>query len=130
MQVGTFLFAGRVRVAGCGATEGIGIGCGTQRGASGRGVAYVAKARTKAQQIDAYGLLAKHLDDYREARILLYDHSAANILDELRAEHLRLGTMDLRIAAIALGHRALLVTRNLKDFGKIRNLRVEDWTSS
>ena len=93
-------------------------------------LAYIAKARTKAQQVDAYSLLAKHLDDYRAARVLQYDRTAADIFDQLRSDHPRGGTMDLRIAAIALWHKALLVTRNLNDFEKIANLRVEDWTRS
>jgi tRNA(fMet)-specific endonuclease VapC len=91
-------------------------------------LAYIAKARTKPQQVDAYALLAQHLEDYREARVIPYDHSAADVFDELRHNHPRIGTMDLRIAAIALWRGALLVTRNLNDFEKIPNLRVEDWT--
>jgi tRNA(fMet)-specific endonuclease VapC len=62
------------------------------------------------------------------ARVLGYDRAAADIYDELRQTYPRLGTMDLRIAAIAIAHDALLVTRNIADFGKVANLRVEDWT--
>ena len=41
---------------------------------------------------------------------------------------MRVGTMDFRIAAIALAHDALLLSRNLTDFRKVPGLRVEDWT--
>jgi predicted nucleic acid-binding protein len=34
---------------------------------------------------------------------------------------------DLLIASIALAHEALLVTRNIRDFQGINNLRVENW---
>jgi tRNA(fMet)-specific endonuclease VapC len=91
-------------------------------------LAYIAKARTKAQEVYAYSLLASHLDDYREARVIPYDRSAADRFEELRRNHPRIGTMDLRIAAIALVRVSLLVSRNLSDFAKIPNLRVEDWT--
>lgn len=91
---------------------------------------YIAKARTKPQQVFAYGLLARHLNDYRDARVIPYDRSAADIFDQLRPQHPRLATMDLRIAAIAISRNALLVTRNLSDFAKIPNLRIEDWTKS
>jgi tRNA(fMet)-specific endonuclease VapC len=91
-------------------------------------LAYLAKARSRPQQIYAYSLLEKHLNDYRQARVIPYDRSAADVFDQLRSTHVRMGTMDLRIAAIALTHEALLITRNLKDFSKISNLRLEDWT--
>lgn len=41
----------------------------------------------------------------------------------------RIGTMDLKIAAIALANDATLLSRNLRDFGKVPGLRVEDWTN-
>ena len=45
----------------------------------------------------------------------------------LQKQPVRSGTMDLKIAAIALAHDALLLTRNLVDFDKVPNLRVENW---
>ena len=35
--------------------------------------------------------------------------------------------MDLKIAAIALSHAALLLSRNLVDFTRVPGLRVENW---
>jgi hypothetical protein len=42
--------------------------------------------------------------------------------------HIRIGTMDLRIAAIALANGMTVLKRNLVDFGREPNLSVEDWT--
>jgi tRNA(fMet)-specific endonuclease VapC len=36
--------------------------------------------------------------------------------------------MDLKIAATALAYDATLLTANTKDFVKVPNLRIEDWT--
>jgi tRNA(fMet)-specific endonuclease VapC len=91
-------------------------------------VAYLAKARSKPQQVYAYSLLEKHLNDYRQARVVAYDRSAADLFDQLRQIRPRAGTMDLRIAAIAISRDATLVSRNVNDFAMIPNLRVEDWT--
>ncbi|WP_363318236.1 hypothetical protein [Nostoc sp. NMS4] len=45
-------------------------------------------------------------------------------------QRIRIGTQDLRIPAITLSVNGILVTRNRKDFEKIPNLRLEDWTIS
>jgi predicted nucleic acid-binding protein len=35
--------------------------------------------------------------------------------------------MDLKIACIALGHGALVLSANLQDFQQVPGLRVENW---
>ena len=39
----------------------------------------------------------------------------------------KIGRADLLIACITLAHNATLVTRNVKDFAKIPNLKIENW---
>jgi tRNA(fMet)-specific endonuclease VapC len=51
-----------------------------------------------------------------------------NTFDQLKSAKIRIGTMDLRIAAIALSRNLTVLTRNLSDFGKVPGLRIEDWT--
>jgi hypothetical protein len=51
-------------------------------------------------------------------------------IPRLRRSRLRIGTMDLKIAAIVLARDALLLSRNLDDFSHIPDLHVADWTSS
>ena len=48
--------------------------------------------------------------------------------DGLLAQNLRVGTMDLRLAAIALSQNLTVLTRNLRDFGRVPGLKVEDRT--
>jgi tRNA(fMet)-specific endonuclease VapC len=38
-----------------------------------------------------------------------------------------IGPMDLLIASITLAHNLILVTNNVKEFGRIRDLSVENW---
>jgi predicted nucleic acid-binding protein len=37
--------------------------------------------------------------------------------------------MDIRIAAIVIGGKGLLVSRNLRHFNRVPGLRVENWTA-
>jgi tRNA(fMet)-specific endonuclease VapC len=39
---------------------------------------------------------------------------------------LKVGTQDLKIAAIALAYNIVLLTRNRRDFGRIPGLRIDD----
>jgi tRNA(fMet)-specific endonuclease VapC len=58
----------------------------------------------------------------------MFDEAAQGIFSSLRPRCRRLGTLDLRIASIALSTGALLLSRNLCDFEQISGLAVEDWT--
>ena len=64
---------------------------------------------------------------YQEFEIVAFDESAARKFDELRRQRLRIGSMDLKIAATALVHDALLLSANLSDFQRVPGLRVENW---
>lgn len=92
-------------------------------------LAYLARARTLAQQVEAYRRLKKHLDNYRTTPVLEFDARAAAEFQRLRKSHRGIGTMDLKIAAIVIANDATLLSRNLTDFRKIPGLKVEDWTA-
>jgi tRNA(fMet)-specific endonuclease VapC len=89
---------------------------------------YLKRARTVAEEVEAYRRLNEHLETYRIIRVLQFDEHAATEFQRLRRAGFRVGTMDLKIAAIVLANNATLLSRNLKDFRKISGLRVEDWT--
>ncbi|MCG8587029.1 MAG: type II toxin-antitoxin system VapC family toxin [Pirellulales bacterium] len=90
--------------------------------------AYIARAKTIEQQIPAYQRLHRHLDNYRQIALLDFDLDAAEEYKRLRQAKIRIGTMDLKIAAIALVSGATLLSRNLVDFSIVPGLTVEDWT--
>ena len=47
---------------------------------------------------------------------------------DLQKKGTPIGNMDLLIASIALAHGLTLVTNNVKEFSRIDNLKIEDWT--
>jgi tRNA(fMet)-specific endonuclease VapC len=92
-------------------------------------LAHLARARKLSEQVKAYGRLRKHLEAYLSITVLDFDEHAAVRFQNLRQTRLRIGTLDLRIAAIALAQDATLLSGNLADFRKVPGLRVEDWTA-
>ncbi|MEH2250714.1 type II toxin-antitoxin system VapC family toxin [Nostoc sp.] len=60
--------------------------------------------------------------------LLEFDEAAYNCYQSLRWQKIKIGTQDLRIAAIALANQSILVTRNHQDFNKVPNLSLQDWT--
>ena len=60
--------------------------------------------------------------------LLDFSPAASNIYASLASQKIRIGTQDLRIAAIALSVEGIIVTRNQRDFGKVPNLMIEDWS--
>jgi len=88
----------------------------------------LAQARSPDQEVNAYANLLQHLQTYRKMEVLPYTKAADAYFRQLRSLKIRVGSMDLKIAAIALSHDAILLTRNLRDFSKIPNLHAEDWT--
>ena len=59
--------------------------------------------------------------------VLPFDEAAAACATRLRGDGVRIGTMDLKIASIALVRNALLLSANLRDFQQVPGLRVENW---
>jgi tRNA(fMet)-specific endonuclease VapC len=76
----------------------------------------------------AYTKLWDTLDDFKNLNILKFDQNAFTIYTEFRRQRIRIGTQDLRIAAIVLANNAILVTRNNRDFSQVPGLVQEDWT--
>jgi tRNA(fMet)-specific endonuclease VapC len=90
-------------------------------------LAVINKLTDPDQLSKAYRLLREIQSFYCGLRMLDYDKVASANFELLRKAHRRQGTMDLRIAAIALSQDATLVTRNTQDFIDIENLKLENW---
>jgi tRNA(fMet)-specific endonuclease VapC len=92
-------------------------------------LAQIARAKTEATQMSAYERLQSTLMVTRHLKVLPFDSTASSTFQELQQHRLGVGTMDLRIAAIAIASNATLLSRNLKDFSRVPDLKVEDWLS-
>ena len=51
----------------------------------------------------------------------------AKIRHALEKERSVIGPFDLQIAAIALSHNLIVVTGNVREFGRVHGLKVENW---
>ncbi len=62
---------------------------------------------------------------------LPFDDAAASEFGRIRAALEAAGTpigpYDMQIAAIALAHNLIVVTHNVREFGRIEGLQIEDW---
>lgn len=92
-------------------------------------LAWLAQARSIEQQIERYRRLKLMVSSYQNVIIFDFDRQAADDFERLQKQRIRVGTMDLKIVAIALAHDATLLSRNLKDFSKVPGLKVEDWAA-
>lgn len=89
--------------------------------------AYINRHADVEKQVPGYDRLAKLMDFMRHWEIARFDEAAAAAFKQLRRQKVRIGTNDLKIAAIALVQNALLISANLRDYRKVPGLRVENW---
>ena len=89
-------------------------------------LAKTAKEKDEAL-LRAYVQLGQHLEIYAGMIVLPYDARAHTIFQTLHSQRVRIGTQDLKIAAIALANNATVLTRNTQDFARVTNLNFEDW---
>ena len=89
---------------------------------------FINRANTNQDTIRGYTLLQEILQGFESAPVLSFDARAIKIFDELRGQKIRMSTMDLRIATIAISCDLVLLTRNIRDFSKVPKLVTENWT--
>jgi tRNA(fMet)-specific endonuclease VapC len=90
-------------------------------------LATIAKEKSASRQVVGYRELMRLFEFYQSFEVIPFDDATAQRFEELRGQRLRLGTMDLKTAATALAHNALLLSANRRDFERVPGLRVENW---
>jgi tRNA(fMet)-specific endonuclease VapC len=68
----------------------------------------IRRARSPETLITAYQWLQETLNDFRKTNILDFSTAAIGLYQELMCQKIRIGTQDLRIAAIALSINVIL----------------------
>lgn len=89
---------------------------------------YGVKLSTKQKQArEAFNAFVRHLE------VMEWPAEAAEHYADIRADLKRRGEMiganDLLIAAHARSLKAILVTNNIREFGRVKGLKVENWTA-
>jgi tRNA(fMet)-specific endonuclease VapC len=85
------------------------------------------RALSPNERILAYQKLIERVNFFARWVILTLDAESIATFAQLRSQGIRIGTMDLRIASIALVHDATLLSRNTVDFTQVPGLRFENW---
>lgn len=92
-------------------------------------LAVIRKQQARNEETTGYDRLIRAFRYLNRFVILPYDEEARTIFLTFSPAIRRIGREDCQIAAIAIRHQALLVTRNLNDFQKIPGVTCEDWTA-
>ncbi len=90
--------------------------------------AYLQGRRSDDRVLHAYRMFERILHDFTRMQVLSFDEAALARFNSLRSSGVRIGTMDLRIAATVLCRDFTLLTGNLGEFRKVAGLRAEDWS--
>lgn len=90
-------------------------------------LAQVRRVRDAYKLTTPYSRLVHLLETLAEWEIAGWTERAADEFTALRRQRIRIGTQDLRIAALTLSYDGRLLSSNLRDFEQVPQLRVEDW---
>jgi tRNA(fMet)-specific endonuclease VapC len=93
-------------------------------------LAEIRRQQIATNQPYAYRRLADLIRFVSLWRALPFDTAAATDFVSMRQQRVRIGTQDLKIAAIARTNDVLLLSANLRDFQQVPGLRVEDWLTA
>lgn len=90
-------------------------------------LAEIGRHHNPHRQISPYAKLRRQVEVFADWNILPWEPASADLFLRLRREGIRIGTLDLKIACIALAHDATVLTRNTGDFSQVPGLRLENW---
>ncbi len=89
--------------------------------------AQINQAKNQQNLIRAYDFLQEAVAKLSQIPILRFDERGVAQYERLKYLKSRVGTLDLRIAAVVLVNNGILITANQRHFGQIPGLSTEDW---
>lgn len=90
-------------------------------------LAAIAKEKKLLRQITAYRELTDLSDFFAKMNIISLSAEAVDLFNGFRKSGIKIGTMDLKMACIAMANNVLFLTANRRDFEKVPGLRFENW---
>lgn len=90
-------------------------------------LAELRKARDVSLEVRPYDQLVKLVRFFQSWEMVRFDENAAGRFAAMRQNRVRIGTLDLKSASIAVERQAILLTANLRDFTQVPGLCVENW---
>jgi tRNA(fMet)-specific endonuclease VapC len=90
-------------------------------------LAELRRRREVRRQITVYAKLQRQIETFANWVLLPWDGESAEMFLKLRRQGVRIGSLDLKIACIALAHDLTLLTRNATHFFQVSGLRFENW---
>jgi tRNA(fMet)-specific endonuclease VapC len=88
----------------------------------------IRRAKNDEQTLRAYASLQQAVEFLGRVRILPLDENALELFHAFRKGKYRIGSNDLKMAAIAKRNGVTLVTRNLRDYKRLPGVKLEDWS--
>jgi tRNA(fMet)-specific endonuclease VapC len=92
-------------------------------------MAAIRRTSDPLRQINAYAKLRQLFRFFATWDVLDWTPASAAEFSDLKRAKTRVGTMDLKIASIALANDAKLLSRNVVDFQNMPGLQIMDWLS-
>ncbi len=89
-------------------------------------LAALARAADGPSRIHHYALLWVTTQVLNQFPNVPYEQDAEDEFQRLRS--IRIGSQDLRLASIARANPLIVVNRNRRDFARVPNLTIEDWS--
>ena len=87
----------------------------------------IAKERELIRQVNSYRELKDLFGFFAQMEIASLTADAVDLFNGYRKLGVKIGTMDLKTACIAIVNQAILLTANRRDFEKVPELKFQNW---